>query len=623
MAEDKKQGAEDKKLEEIIKKCFEETKDRYLRPPISGPLIVDSEIEMNGLGTAFLNFLDLSIGINAPFLKKMAGYANGDIEKMAKGIFTHEIGHYMFFPQNVSLSLYLSYEAEENFKENSAIIYALFADYVNNSLIYYQQVEAESLKGLLASSYLDKKNRATNSAMALSYGKRMKEEFSVDLSGFEEETMKKIIKAADEIDSVTVSMSRNYNLQYSQLRRFGEAILPLLNIDRQKMKENQKNNCDKNCQNNGGQGENPCNCPSGGGSRIITKEDFDKLPAEDKQKIKQAIREMIKHMDKKKYEKIKEHFLGKESAKKDRAPGIGTGIENVESAEDKTTEYYKELAAEYGIFIRPKKTRTLSSTKQVFGKEDFKMDSPPIGIDTRYSGGKILPGLTKKIRIESIPYLKNSQSLPSLIIYKDASGSMPNPQQETCYATLAGTIFIMSYFRSGCNVGVSLFDSEMTDIFRSEDEDELIKMICSYKGGGTSIDLDRLKKDIAESKSEIPIDLKKINEEEIRKNPLFRKYLNKNGRISLQELTSQSYVDLMIITDGGIMNVDELIDFMKNNEKYRPTIIHTGTFQLDIPGYDQQHTCSYGGITVFKADSKEDLVRISQDIIEKNLISGN
>ena len=79
----------------------------------------------------------------------------------------------------------------------------------------------------------------------------------------------------------------------------------------------------------------------------------------------------------------------------------------------------------------------------------------------------------------------------------------PNDLGHKCYGTLAGAIFIMSYLRSGSEVGVAIFDTETTDVVHSYDENELLAALCSYKGGGTDLDMKKLRKDLDEGMKRI------------------------------------------------------------------------------------------------------------------------
>ena len=584
-----------KKLEELIRKKFEDIKNTYYRPPISGPKIIRKDEE---LSTAFLDWLNLVVGINIDFVNKLSQHE--DIETIIEGLITHEFGHYNFHPKELSMKLYLSYQAEKTFKELAQDVYGYFTDFENNMMIYYQDMKKESLAKILRASYMLAKDSKVTTALMLYYKEKMGIDVDIDLKRFDNSTRKKIAKAVKELKKIIIDSKQDHGLQYSQMFMFGNAIKPLLKEEKNKA----------------------CMVFLSGGNKLIRKKDIEGLPIDAREKVERAIRKLIKVLPKKAYEDIKKHFLvEREESRESSGIGIGLGSLDIKLADKETIRYYKEAAKEYGIFIRPRRTRGISSVDIVFGQRDFKPTDQTVNIDVRYSGGKILPGLTKTRRTEKIPYPSTIEILPTLILYKDASGSMPDPRYKKSYDTIAGAMFILSYLRSHAKVGVALFDSNTSDIFYSNNEDELLSVLCGYKGGGTSIDIERLKKDLKESKQDYLLDIKL--EEEVKRNPFFRKYLIKKAHVNVSkiETNNKKIVDFVIITDGGIDNIDEVIGFLNDNQQYRPTIIHTGTFELKIPGYDNETSGMYEGISVLKCNTRQDIIEMSKKIIMKNLLS--
>ncbi len=592
-------------LEELIIRKFEDVKNSYYRPPLDGPKIIKGPGVRKEERTAFIDLLNLVVGINEDFVRQLSQHEN--VETVIEGLFTHEFGHYIFHPRELSMALYLSHQAEKVFRELAEDIYALFTDFENNMIIYYQDINREKLARTLKAIYMLAKDSKVITALMLYYKEKMNIDVDINLDRFDRKTRKKILKAVKDLERIIIDSKQDCGFQYSQMVMFGNAIKPLL--------EEEKNKTYKIL---------ICACKSGG-SRLIKKENVEDLPIDAKKKVEEAIRKLIVVLPKGVYEEIKKHFLGEEEKEGSdgRGVGIGIGSLDVKLADRRTVEYYREAAKEYGIYIRPRRIRGISSVNIVFGQKDYKLTDPVTNTDTRYSGGKILPGLTKAIRTEKVLYPATIETLPTLILYKDASGSMPDPRNEKCYATIAGAIFVLSYLRSHAKVGIALFDSETSEIFYGYDEDELLAVLCGYKGGGTSIDMERLKEDLEKSKQDYLRLDNKLLEEEVKRNPLFRKYLIKRAHVNVSNLRSESkkITDFVIITDGGIKNIDEVIEFMKENPQYRPTIIHTGGFDLEIPGYDNETSGVYEGIKVLKCNSREDIIKFSKKTIMKNLLS--
>lgn len=618
----------DPALEQMIQEEFENVKSSFYRPPVSGPEILyeDSNIGMN---TAHINFMNLIVSIYPRFLKEVS--EGLDINKALRGIFSHEIGHYKFHPADISMQLYLSFMASNIYKEFARNIYALYTDFQDNLLIHNNDFNREDI-----GEFLKGMNKigtgSINDAISSAYNDKLNLGLNFDFSKYSDEDKKKVLTAIDELKKVIirhvdVSSTMDYQIQYSQLIRFGDAIKPLIEMDMQKQKQNQSGSGDSGDPSQNG---DPNGSGQGTGPKLLTKEDFENLPSDVRQKLEEEMKKLIKNLPKELYDKLKEHYLGKNKVDK-HGMGIGLGTTDTEEAEKGNIEDYMNAAKVYGYYIRPKRILGVSSVKINFGRKDFKPSDNPLGIDMRFSGGKILPGLAKTVRTEIIPFPKTNDFTPRAVIYKDASGSMLNPIHDWCFGTIAGTIIGLSYLRSGSEVGVVLFDSSSDELEFSRDEYSVVKKICSYKGGGTVVNIERLIKDLDNNTGFLPFD-RKLDPEELKNNPFFKKYIEmmkndprytqKQARITgMDRLKKESTTDFYIITDGGIANVDELVAFFGDNPGYRPTILHCGGFSINVSGYDQKTNGVYNGISIFKADNDKDMIQIAKDSLKKNLLS--
>lgn len=711
-------------LEERMPNLFEQVKTRYSRPPIYGPDIFTEESPVSGKGTALFNFLTMRIGINAPFVRKLSQDGKRSEDKITRGLSSHEFGHYKLHPFQLSLSLYLSYMAHKEFKGLAASIYPLFTDFENNQLILDRDYCKEDLREVLIATWEVSEREPWRAAISYVFNERYKFGLDIELKEYEEylpSYAKRVIQiaealgeplSAEEIDKhkqnvrplvehaiseltdICIKSPQDYGtknehiingLQYSQLHRFGEAISPLIELERAggkdgdeegegsgegvegtgsdengegegsgsgssgknkegkdkkegKGKSKEGEDKDKK-ENKGGKGKGKGKgriiidiLGQGGGSgagELITPEDIKNLPPNLRTKIKDALRDLLKNMPPDLYQKIKGHFLGEDKSNSpEHGTGIGTSSADTQDAKKETVEYYRDAARYFGLRVRPKRSLSLSKVSIPFGKREFRTTDSAIGLDTRFSGPRILPGLTKTRRVEPIPYPATREIIPTLLIRKDASGSMWNPNDlgHKCYGTLAGAIFIMSYLRSGSEVGVAIFDTETTDVVHSYDENELLAALCSYKGGGTDLDMEKLRKDLDDGMwgGRLSID-RNIDIEELKRNPVYRSFLRayerKNAIISVKGLKAKRMTDFVIITDGGIGNIDELLQFFHDNQEFRPTILHTGGYEIKVPGYDQKTSGVYEGITIWKAETREDVIEMTHKSLEQNLLS--
>ncbi|MBI3652747.1 MAG: VWA domain-containing protein [Acidobacteria bacterium] len=110
---------------------------------------------------------------------------------------------------------------------------------------------------------------------------------------------------------------------------------------------------------------------------------------------------------------------------------------------------------------------------------------------------QIIPGVTTVQRT----YGLSSGTLPErepvdLDLYVDCSGSMPNPQYNTSFLTLAGAIIALSALRAGSRVQATLWsgkhDFQTTKEF-IRDEHDIMKILTGYIGGATAFPIHLLR----------------------------------------------------------------------------------------------------------------------------------
>ncbi|MEK6928578.1 MAG: hypothetical protein AABW65_01310 [Nanoarchaeota archaeon] len=589
---------------------FEEVKNSYYRPPVKGPMIIKKESLESGIGTALFDQINNVVGINLPFVKKLSAHSDKQSAflSIARGLISHEIGHYMFHPAELSLSLFLSYNTTRLFPDAGGakqdMIYQLYLDYQDNNLIVNNSMHSDDLKNTLTASF--KANPPSLLAIALhkEYRRTMAlpEIEQISNMKLEKEDSRKIDSALKGLEKIVVADSQEYGFHTAQLKIFGESILPLLESDEKY---------------GGNSMQGLKNLIYSGAIQRITAEDIENLPEVEKDKIITALEKISKRISKGDYEKIMEYFLKKSPESDVRGKGIGkTPLDN-KIAEMSVVEYYKTLArAHNGIVIRPKRISALQLQNIEFGLKEFHPSDNPSRIDLRFSGGMIIPGLTKTRRQRKILSPSELDVVPSLILYKDASGSMPDPSADKCYATLAGTMLVQSYIGSGAEVKIALFDASCDELSQTKREDELLRILCSYKGGGTTFDIEKMRKELEETRKNYYMD-----EKMLASHPLAKSYMKKQARVTMRAREKKgNLADIVIITDGGISNIKELTSFLNENQNYRPIILHTEGFSLDIPGYDQKTSGTYDGISIYKINSVDDFIKFGKKILYENLL---
>ena len=590
-------------LTDLLNKAFREVKTEFRNPKISGPKILDEKDS-----TAYISWLEMLIGINPEFVKELAEAGDIGEEKVARGLYFHEFGHYFNHPNNFAMSLFLSYSAHKNFKDLAENIYPIFVDLMDNTLTCSSGIDVdEDLKDVLTAHYQNlydaEKLGSTMAAIYLGYKELFDLDIDVDLSHFDNE--EEIKYAVKEISGMTISLRNDFGLQYSQLLKFGNAIKPLLEHDLKNMSGKGRGI--------GGEG----GLDDG---HYISQEDVKNMSRSERNKVEDEIKKLSKDLPRKIYENIKKYFGSEDRQESSSGSGSGIGMGSADTSlgNRETIEYYRTVAKEFGLCIRPKRGLSVEKTRVPMELTDFSPSRPTAQLNLSYSGGKIIPGISKVVEENDIVTLAEKERVPRLMVFKDVSGSMEEKKKTKDYATIAATMFTLSYLRSGAEVGISLFDDGNDEMFTSVKEDELMSLVCGYKGGGTYLDIGLLKKDI-EKESIMGRYTGGVTEEDIRRDPMLKAYMKKSAKITKLEETDIE-TDLVIITDGGIANIGEVVGFMKENPSYRPVIIHTGGMGLDVPGYDQKTSGTYEGITIYKVDSREDLLAVTKKTIHSNLL---
>ncbi len=102
----------------------------------------------------------------------------------------------------------------------------------------------------------------------------------------------------------------------------------------------------------------------------------------------------------------------------------------------------------------------------------------------------LIPGQTTVRRLWGTEsHIPPTRHAVDLDLYVDCSGSMPNPQYQTSYTTLAGAILCLSALRAGARVQVTLWSGKRE--FTStpgfvRDEQAALAVLTGYFGGGTA-----------------------------------------------------------------------------------------------------------------------------------------
>ncbi|MCH8498680.1 MAG: DUF58 domain-containing protein [Marinobacter sp.] len=116
-----------------------------------------------------------------------------------------------------------------------------------------------------------------------------------------------------------------------------------------------------------------------------------------------------------------------------------------------------------------------------------------------------IPGITTRMKVFSEPSGQDPARQPfDLDLYVDCSGSMPNPQLQLSYPTLAGALLCHAAIKAGASVQVTLWSGARQCITTEgfiQDETATLRVLTGYLGGGTSFPLHILRETYREPRA--------------------------------------------------------------------------------------------------------------------------
>jgi len=161
--------------------------------------------------------------------------------------------------------------------------------------------------------------------------------------------------------------------------------------------------------------------------------------------------------------------------------------------------YYREQALPHLVRF-PVREQSRSTEPQIEGVEPWDIGDPFDQIDwmqTLIQSPTPVPGLTTLRRVYGEEPGSDVQVEPvDLDLYVDSSGSMPNPQQQVSYLTLAGAIIALSALKVGARVQATLWSGKnqlmCTDGF-VRDEKAVLAILTGFYGGGTAFPIHKMR----------------------------------------------------------------------------------------------------------------------------------
>lgn len=175
------------------------------------------------------------------------------------------------------------------------------------------------------------------------------------------------------------------------------------------------------------------------------------------------------------------------------------------SEHDIAVRYYRERALPYLVPF-PSRPAPSAPEPQLEGLEPWEIGDPLDEVDWLQSviqSPRIIPGLTTVRRQYGQEPGKVVERRPlDLDLYVDSSGSMPNPQSQVSYLSMAGAIIALSALRAGSSVQVTLWsgkDQSMHTAGFIRDDAEILRVLTGFYGGATCFPIHRLRQTFCEA----------------------------------------------------------------------------------------------------------------------------
>ncbi len=162
------------------------------------------------------------------------------------------------------------------------------------------------------------------------------------------------------------------------------------------------------------------------------------------------------------------------------------------SEHEAAIRYYRERAGPYLVPF-PSRERPESTEPLPEGLEPWDIGAPLEAADWTESvmlSPTIIPGLTTVQRVWGTTEGSQPKREPlDLDLYVDSSGSMPNPQVNLSYLTLAGAIMALSALRAGSRVQATLWSGShqfTTTHGFITDQHQILEILTGFFGGATA-----------------------------------------------------------------------------------------------------------------------------------------
>ncbi len=587
--------------------------------------LVETTVELHeqidgSCDTAYFDFITNKTHASQKFLDDLVTIGGLDPPTAFRGMLKHEWGHYLVYPRECAILMYLGHIAKPNFGKHKDEILAYWNDAKDNlpqmlkkhrgqdvremyrgmnkileeeftfspperELLQGAEVNPEEIRKILREYSVDR-------LLTAYYQRLTEEDFGVTLEGFLAEKLEKTICNQDGeaiLETVTERDEQGNEIIKQKERKEGLMTLDILNKDaelvsflmfgtiiqeilkkreealapyKQKLKEKYG--------------------PLIGIRCSPHHDDAPKLEDFSDKQIEESLDEVIRKWGKERYEKIRRYVEEETSRKfdlpKPKGQGAQAGLAHSKIRfNDEQVPYYERKARTYGLYIhrKPLIVDVLNSYPE--GSEKFNVGDPIRTLDPYSTYGRIMPGLTKKKKLRQGTKRDKQYKVPHLTIWLDTSGSMKHPKDGS-NAVLASFVLANNYWRNEAEVGVVNFSVDLVALLPTRNLDEVYSLLCAYWGGGTVVNIPKVKEYMqrlarkGQGLGLYPEERYFTSEEDYERlvehmHPEQRReFLDKHLEVNLDKAVKEVYekMDTCIITDGDILNLGEVIGYVNS-----------------------------------------------------------
>jgi hypothetical protein len=556
------------------------------------PALKEPTIEPELYGGAHFDFKTGETKIGEGFVRKIIEKTKVTEEQCLEGLLTHEIGHYMVFPRTLGKIILSGKMLDDFFDENQNFMFQTYADMANDLASVVDSNKKEPILRMRKASQetlsddIDKNIRELMLAyLNIQAGNEYK--LKPELDSYLER-----IKKIEFLDPKTYRSQKNITRFRLSLHQWGDIVNDMI----KKYKGEPKTS-------------NETNIPG--------DIDLDKIIKNASVgDIRRALREISEEVSRGEYKRVKIWLKDKEI----ELPGavldkpyitIGTEDSGTIKVSPEVVFYYKELSRQYPIIVHKKPIKSEKTKKSFEETEKWKVGKEPLLAMPNQSGGFFLPGITRKIKIKKRNIITTDYDIPHLLVSMDSSASMPEPESRKSYAVLAACCAARSYHIRNSAIGVINFSGRSLYLPYTRDLDQALYAITAYQGGGTTVDLDMLKKMLD------PLEFRLYQENpEANISRIPREAVKKDIQLSLpsfKKALESGSIDLLMFTDGGISNLEDIISYFQEIKTLnRATIVLTGNYPQSVPETGNK-------INIHKIENEKDIPNIVIKDIRRNM----